>query len=202
MNEDTSLSSPISQAPLPQKKTKKEDLKKELFQFALIILFIFLPLRFFVAEPFIVSGASMETTFEDGEYLIVDILSLRFEDLKRGDVVIFRYPGDPKRYYIKRVIGLPGETVRIDGTSVIITTADGASEKLSEPYLNTDRTRPDKVLTELRSDEFFVMGDNRFVSSDSRIWGPLKKSYIVGKPLVRLLPLSRIGLFPGRVNNE
>ncbi len=85
-----------------------------------MLLSLFFPIRLFVAQPFIVSGASMDPTFETGEYLIVDQLSYHFDDPVRGQVVIFKYPKDESKYFIKRVIGLPGETVQIEGTDVTI----------------------------------------------------------------------------------
>jgi signal peptidase I len=184
----------------PAPKTT-ESFWKETLRFALFALLVVLPVRLFVAQPFIVSGASMETSFEDGEYLIIDQLSLRFDELKRGEVVVFKYPEDPSRYYIKRIVGLPGEVVTVNGADIRIGPADGTEPfLLEEPYLASRMTRNDHLAQTLGSDEYFVMGDNRLVSSDSRVWGPLKKELIVGTPLVRLYPLSRIDAFPGLVS--
>lgn len=169
----------------------------ELFKFSLIALFIVLPIRLFVAQPFIVSGASMEPTFHTSEYLIVDQLTYHFEKPERGDVVIFKYPKDPSKYFIKRVIGLPGETIQIEGTSVIV--RNDASPQgfiLSESYI--DDMSPSELITEvLGDDEYFVMGDNRNASSDSRAWGALPEENIVGRAFVRLFPFSEIGVMPG-----
>src|SRR4051812_20415331 len=104
----------------PPLQPKKENFFWEIFKFTVIALIIILPIRLFIAQPFIVSGASMDPTFETGEYLIVDQLSYRTGDPVRGQVMIFRYPKDETKYFIKRVIGLPGETVSIDGTVVSI----------------------------------------------------------------------------------
>ncbi len=183
---------------VPSPQPKKHFLK-EVLQFTLIALVIILPLRFFVAQPFVVSGASMDPTFNDGNYLIVDELSYRFESPRRGDVVVFKYPYDEKRYLIKRVIGLPGETVEMKAGAIII--KNGANKEglsLDEPYIDDkNNLMYGNLSVTLGDDEYFVMGDNRIASSDSRIWGPLKRELIVGRPLVRLLPVGRLGLMPG-----
>src|SRR3990167_9915226 len=107
----------------------------ELLKFVLIAAAIVFPIRLFVAQPFIVSGASMDPTFSNGQYLIVDELSYRLQDPARGDVIIFRYPKNPKEFFIKRIIGLPTETVSINGNAITITKADGKTVALSEPYV-------------------------------------------------------------------
>lgn len=169
----------------------------EIARFALIALLIVLPIRWFVAQPFIVSGASMENTFHDKEYLIVDQLSYRFAEPKRGDVIIFKYPNDPSKYFIKRIIGLPGETVSLSGAAVTIKNqAHPQGFTLAEPYAQAGHGGRDQDLT-LGPDEYFVMGDNRDHSSDSRSWGVLEKDKIVGRAFLRLLPPATIGVFPG-----
>lgn len=169
----------------------------EIFKFAVLALIIVVPFRMFVAQPFIVSGASMEPTFKTGQYLIIDQLSYRFEEPTRGDVIIFRFPEDPSKFFIKRVVGLPGDTVELKGERVTVTPADGEEFVLPEPYLSPENLKEDYLTITLQKDEFFVMGDNRSASSDSRVWGPVPKRNIVGKAFVRLLPLTTIGLFPG-----
>jgi signal peptidase I len=168
----------------------------DLFRFAFWVLLIILPIRFFIAQPFVVSGASMDETFHNGQYLIVDQLSYHFETPHRGDVIVFRYPNDPSKHFIKRIIALPGETIEIKNNEVRIfndTHPDGA--RLAEPYITTMET--DNLRTTLGADEYFVMGDNRNHSSDSRSWGVLPDSMITGRALVRLFPLSSASLFPG-----
>ncbi len=159
------------------------------------LLMVFL-VRTFIAQPFVVSGASMEPTFHTGEYLIVDQLSYEVSNPHRGDVVVFKYPLIPSRFFIKRVIGLPGETVRITGTKVEIKEV-GAEDffTLDEPYI--EFPKDSLVETALADDEYFVMGDNRLASLDSRSWGPLKESFIVGKAFVRLFPVSKLDFLPG-----
>jgi len=175
---------------------KSENFFTELLKFALIAVIIVVPVRLFVAQPFIVSGASMVPTFQNGQYLIVDELSYRLSDPERGDVVIFKYPKDPSQYFIKRVIGTPGETVRIDHSVVSVRSTDGTWNDLDEPYIVNKGNGGDLQVT-LGKDEYFVMGDNRPESSDSRIWGVLPRDNIVGRALLRLLPLQSLSLFPG-----
>ncbi len=180
---------------------KKEHPFVEIVRFAIIALVIVLPIRIFVAQPFIVSGASMEDTFHNNEYLIVDQLTYRFEEPKRGDVIIFRYPRDPSKFFIKRVIGLPGETISIDGGTVTIISGeypDGLT--LTEPYTYTET---DSHLTETMDEgEYFVMGDNRNASSDSRVWGTLREDEIIGRALLRLFPISDAAVMPGAYDPE
>jgi signal peptidase I len=179
---------------LPQKKKSSFG---ELLRFALIALIIVVPIRLFIAQPFVVSGASMEPTFANGEYLIVDQVSYRFGEPERGDVVIFQYPRDPSKYFIKRIIALPGETIVIRGDRVTIFNArhpDGMA--LDEPYV-TDMETAATFTETLADDEYFVMGDNRDHSSDSRTWGVLEHDLIVGQAFLRLLPISGLTLLPG-----
>lgn len=171
----------------------------ELLQFAAIALIIVIPVRYFIAQPFIVSGASMENTFHTGEYLIIDQVTYSFNDPARGDVIVFRYPKDPSKFFIKRVIGLPGETIDIQGSVVKLTKADGTQTILTEPYIKS--MAENTSLTETLGDrEYFVMGDNRDASSDSRVWGVLQKEKIVGRALLRLFPFSKIAVLPGEHN--
>lgn len=170
----------------------------EIVRFSILAILIVIPIRLFIAQPFIVNGASMEPTFLNGQYLIVDQLTYAFEAPTRGSVIIFKYPEDPSKFFIKRVIGLPGETVRLRGKDVIIENNEHPSGFiLDEPYL--EEARRDSASSEVRlgDDEYFVMGDNRVESSDSRVWGPLPTDMIIGRAFLRLLPLSETDLFPG-----
>lgn len=179
---------------------KRDGMLDDVIKFALIALLIVMPIRWFVAQPFIVRGASMEPTFLNNEYLIVDQVTYRFEDPKRGDVIILRYPKDESVFFIKRVIGLPGETVEIIGKRVII--QRGSEEEpllLDQSFIEEERMRDEFGVYTLKDDEYFVMGDNRSESSDSRSWGALPERDIVGRAVVRLLPPQKIELFPGKV---
>ena len=171
-------------------------LLKDLFTLALLIVIVVIPLRVFVISPFVVDGESMHPTFENLDYLIVDELTYDFKAPARGDVIVFRYPKDPSVFYIKRIIGLPNETVSINQGDVTIKEPSGATETLAEPYVEADDATYNKSVT-LAGDEYFVMGDNRPNSSDSRVWGPLPKKDIIGRVFLRLLPVSRAGFFPG-----
>jgi len=167
-----------------------------LVQYAVLALLIVIPFRIFVAQPYIVEGSSMEPTFKTADYLIVDQISKRFEEPKRGSVLIIRYPKDPSKFFIKRLIGFPGETVEIkDGEVTIYNEENKSGFKLNEPYVVF--RKDDNSSVKLKEDEFFVMGDNRAGSSDSRMWGPVPKKYIIGIPIIRLLPLNKIETWPG-----
>jgi signal peptidase I len=190
---------PITQESVPVKKTKwKENAQNawDLIKFAAIALAIVIPIRLFVAQPFVVSGESMFPTFNDGQYLIVDELSYLVGTPHRGDVVIFRYPIDPSRFFIKRVIGLPGEKVEIKNGAVTIFNKDHPEGfTLNEPYI--DEPFSANYNNTVPADQYFVMGDNRNRSSDSRAWGFVPKKLMVGRAYVRLLPLTSISYLPG-----
>lgn len=169
----------------------------EILRFSLIALLIVVPIRMFIAQPFIVSGASMQETFHNGEYLIVDQVSYHLHAPERGDVVIFRYPKDPSKYFIKRIIGVPGDTITIEDSNVTIVNEENPDGfVLNEPYIKS--MRPGVTITEELGDrEYFVMGDNRDESSDSRVWGVLQEERIIGKAFLRLFPPQAFGVMPG-----
>ena len=137
-------------------------------KFIIITALIVVPIRLWVAQPFLVSGASMEPTFNNGNYLIIDEFSYHLRKPKKDEVVVFRYPNDPSKFFIKRIAGLPGETVAVQGREIT-----------------------------LGENEYYVLGDNRGASSDSRIWGPVEEKFIIGRTLARLWPVEKIELFPG-----
>lgn len=188
----------ISETPTQNIPVKEESLMREIIRFSFYALIIVLPIRMFIAQPFIVSGASMETTFSTGQYLIVDQLTYHFEEPLRGDVIVFRYPKDPSKFFIKRIIGMPGDTIHIEGSEVTITNEENPEGmKLDEEYVHS--MRPTSTITEVLGEgEYFVMGDNRDASSDSRAWGVLQRDKIVGRALIRLFPLTEIGVLPGK----
>ena len=167
----------------------------EVIQIIVVALAIIIPVRYFLIQPFYVQGASMEPNFYDNEYLIIDEISYRFSEPERGEIVVFRYPRDPSQFFIKRVIGLPGEEVEIDDRLVrIFNQAYPDGIELDESYLDPAIT-PGNVRVRLGSDEYFLMGDNRDASMDSRSFGPVERSMIVGKVWLRGLPLNRVALF-------
>src|SRR3989338_338635 len=171
---------------------------REIWEFAKIIfisLIIVLPIRFFVAQPFIVNGASMEPTFKDGEYLIIDELSYLLRSPGRGEVTVFRYPQDPAKFFIKRIIGLPGETVIIkDGSVVIQNDAHPDGILLEQTYLPLSLETAPNEHTTLGAGEYFVLGDNRLKSFDSRQWGVLGEEFLVGRTFLRLWPIAEVGV--------
>ena len=169
----------------------------ETIKIVTISLIIILPIRYFIVQPFFVKGASMESNFEDGDYLFVDELSYQFGIPSRGDVVIFREPIKQKEFYIKRVIGLPNETVEIKDNKVTIYNAQHPTGMvLDETYLDPGQQTLGMIRTKLDDNEYFVLGDNRLRSSDSRTWGALKKSLITGKAFIRLWPFSKVAKIP------
>ena len=187
----------LSREPAPRMRAKKENSFWDFVKFLVFILAVVVPIRLYVAQPFIVSGHSMDPTFADGEYLIVDELSYHLGEPTRGDVVIFRPPPEKSKYYIKRIIGLPGETVSVNGSKITITRIDGTNQELKEPYLKNESNDAYKSWT-LKDDEYFMMGDNRPFSSDSRAWGPVTRDLLVGRAFLRVFPLAEAGVLPGK----
>ena len=173
----------------------------EVVQIVLISSAIIIPIRYFLIQPFYVKGASMEPNFYDSEYLIIDELSYRFRDPMRGEIVVFRYPRDPSQFFIKRVVALPGETVEItDGNVMIYNEEHPNGMLLEEDYLAEEQTNGKERVT-LGSDEYFVLGDNRDSSLDSRSFGTLDRDNLIGRVWVRGLPLSRMTTFDLPVYN-
>lgn len=175
---------------------------KNIFEFLKVVaisLLIILPIRYFIIQPFYVKGASMEPAFHDHEYLIIDEISYRFNQPQRGEVVVFRYPLNPQEYFIKRIIALPGEKIElVDGYIFIYNNNNPAGFKLDESLYLAENVRTynmEEGSLELGGDEYFVLGDNRYASKDSRTFGPLNKSFITGKVLLRGWPFSRFTLF-------
>lgn len=170
----------------------------EILKTVIISLAIILPIRYFVIQPFMVDGASMEPNFYDKQYLVIDEISYRFNDPSRGEVVVFKNPNNTKQYYIKRVIGLPGEIIRINNGEVYIKEVDNTD------FIQIDETDylPEDLKTfgnvdnlELEEDQFFVLGDNRKNSKDSRNIGPITRDLITGKVWVRGFPLDEATIF-------
>jgi len=187
----------MSDQPIPlfEPADKNEVAKESFKQFAfetlkiiIISLIIILPVRYYLVQPFYVKGQSMEPNFHDNEYLIINEIGYRLNLPERGDIIVFKYPKNPSEFYIKRIIGLPGEKIEIKDNKIYINDLI-----LNETYLieNTSGS----ININLQEDEYFVLGDNRDASSDSRSWGILDKSLIIGRVWLRLLPLSKIDKF-------
>jgi len=182
----------------------------EIIKIFLLAFIIIVPIRVFLFQPFFVQGASMEPNFENNQYLIVnefgykqttignDLFTIKpFKQLGRQQVVVFRYPKNPSQFFIKRVIGLPGEKIEIKNNQVVIFNKENPNGFVLDEsaYLPaSNKTTGDNVFT-LKDNEYFVMGDNRMFSSDSRVWGPVPESDIVGGALLRAWPLDKISIF-------
>ena len=167
------------------------------FKIIVISLAIIIPIRYYVIQPFYVRGASMEPSFDDGEYLIVNEIGYRIGAPQRQDVIVFKYPNDPSQYYIKRIIGLPKETIEIKDGQVIIYNQqypDGVYLDESS-YLGSGQNTWGDLKVTLAADEYFVMGDNRQASSDSRRWGTLKKELIIGRVWLRAWPMAKASIY-------
>lgn len=170
----------------------------ETAKIVVVSLLIILPIRYFIVQPFFVRGDSMVPSFHNSDYLIIDEISYRFENPGRGEVVVFRFPQDKSQYYIKRIVGLPEETVEIKNGQVVISNKDNpAGFVLNEPYL--DQNTPGDMKTKLDENEYFVLGDNRGASSDSRRWGPLPQHLIIGRTWLRMWPVNQAQAFKAPV---
>ena len=185
----------------------------EIVKVFILALVIITPIRVFLFQPFFVQGASMEPNFKDGQYLIINELGYKetdigmgekqffsvgsFKELKRGDTVVFKYPKDPKQYFIKRVIGLPGEKIKVsDGKVYIFNKENPEGFILDETgYLPPELKTQGDLVQQLGDNEYFAMGDNRGYSHDSRAFGPVGKEFIVGKVLVRAWPFNNVAIY-------
>jgi len=184
----------------------------EIVKMVFWVVVIIVPIRVFLIQPFFVQGASMEPNFEDKQYLIVNELGYKttnigsvsnslftvkpFKELQRGDVVVFRYPKNPSVFYIKRIIGLPGEKIEISNDKVKIFNAENPTGFVLDEgkYLSSSVMTSGDINMTL-GNEYFVMGDNRQYSSDSRSWGPVPEADVMGKVVLRAWPLGKAGLF-------
>ena len=164
----------------------------EVIKIVVLALIIVIPVRYFLFQPFVIQGSSMETNFHDGDYLIVNDLSYRFTQPARGEVNVFRYPLDPSKRFIKRIMGLPGETVQTKNNHVYII-KDGKTTELDESkYLPASTRTPDFGPVTVPDGQYYVLGDNREFSSDSHEWGTLPRANIIGSVLFRLWPLNQL----------
>ena len=162
----------------------------EISKIVIIALLIVVPIRYFVFQPFFVRGQSMEPNFYNSDYLIIDEISYYFTEPARGEVVVFKYPNDPSQRYIKRIVGLPGETVEIQNNEIIIS-AENQRYVLNETnYLSSFSATPGSIRISLSDEEYFVLGDNRSFSSDSRRWGAVSREEIIGRVLLRMWPFA------------
>jgi signal peptidase I len=191
--ENASQPAPGNQKPGNGFVKKSSPFLWEFIKIILIAAVIVVPIRYFLFQPFIVKGESMVPTFQTGDYLIIDEISYRFTNPQRGDVVVLRYPLDESQRFIKRVIGLPGETVRIKNGAVRVVTG-GQELLLDETYVPKNSFTDGDINITLGPDKYFVLGDNRPFSYDSRRWGVLPRKDIIGKAFFRVLPINNMGI--------
>ncbi len=185
---------------LPARPSKKESFKSwfwDVIKYFIIAFIITLPIKMFVAQPFVVSGTSMVPTFEDKDYLVIDELSYRFNNPERGDVVVFRFPQEPKKYYIKRLVGLPGETVDVRSNGIYVSTGTSTPLRVDDSFIRYPGG-PANGKTVLAEGEYFVAGDNRAGSYDSRFWGAVPRKLIIGRVYLRVYPFNQAGYLPGK----
>jgi signal peptidase I len=192
-----------------QKQEKITNWRSELLDLIktlIIVLVIYFVIKSYIAQPFLVRGRSMEQTLSDGDYLIVDQLSYNISNPKRSDIVVFHTEfiqgGAEKEYYIKRIIGIPGDRVVIkDGNVILYKNNSDTPTLLKETYIieGLKTISQDPIDVTLSENQYFVLGDNRGNSSDSRYWGVLNKQYIIGKPVIRLFPFNAIKIFSNNI---
>jgi signal peptidase I len=195
-----------------QEQESMKDVIIEVVKMFFLALIIIVPVRMFLFQPFIVRGASMEPNFSEKQYLIInefgykntpvnifgkDIITVTpRKTLERNDIVVFRAPNNDKQYYIKRVVGLPGETIEVESGEVTIYNDENPNGKiLEQEYLPEGRKTNGSRKVIIADDEYYVLGDNRPASSDSRSFGPLSKNDVIGKVLLRAWPLNDVTIF-------
>lgn len=180
----------------------------EIIKIVALAFIVIVPIRVFLFQPFFVQGASMEPNFEDGQYLIINEFGFKetdlnlvnidsFKELERQHPVVFRYPLDPKKFFIKRVIGLPGEKVQIKNNEITIFNVEYPDGFVLDEknYIPTGTPTKGDITITLKDNQYFVLGDNRQFSSDSRMWGPVPKNDIIGEVLLRAWPLDKISIY-------
>jgi len=202
MNDIFDKTESLDQKEISKKMTLREEII-DFLKFLIILLFVYFMIKNYIAQPFLVKGQSMENNFHDGDYVVVDVLSYRMRAPKRFEVVVFNtefiddYP-HKQGYYIKRIIGVPGDRVTVNDKKVTTFNDENPNGLiLDETYLDngTVTRTPDPVDITLQDKQYFVMGDNRDNSSDSRYWGYLPEDNILGKPFVRLYPFQDVTLY-------
>lgn len=167
----------------------------EISKVVIIALLIVMPIRYFIFQPFFVRGESMEPNFQNGDYLIVDEISYRLRGPERGEVVVFKYPINPSQRFIKRIVGLPGETVEIKDGKVSVYNQNGEPQTIDElSYLPESVQTIGNIVLQLANSEYFVLGDNRPASFDSRRWGVLPQENIIGRVFLRVWPFTALAM--------
>ena len=170
-------------------KAGKRSIFGEVFESVAIAVLLAVLIRLFILEPFYIPSGSMEPTLKEHDRIIVSKLNYRFQEPQRGDIVVFKYPKDPKRNFVKRLIAVGGETVAIKNSRLYIN-----GQQVPENYLPRGLRFADYGPVQVPRGSYFMMGDNRNNSDDSRVWGFLPENLIVGKAIVIYWPPDRIGL--------
>ncbi len=166
----------------------------ELIKIALLAGITIGLVRYFLFKPFYVKGQSMEPNFHEKDYLIIDEVSYRFKEPERGEVIVFRPPVETEDFYLKRIIGLPGERVKVEDNKIIVYNKDNpAGVVVEENYISEDTVGSYSMT--LGEGQYFVMGDNRDASFDSRRFGPISDETIVGRVWLRGWPFNRVSIF-------
>lgn len=187
----------------PEKKGPSfKDHVIDFFQTLVVFAAIGTAIYWLVAQPHKVSGSSMFPNFKNGDYIITDKITYRVSDPRRGDIVVFKNPKDETQDFIKRILGLPGDHIKVQGGKIILN-----GNELTEPYLNNVVTNPGSFLREgqeftVEPGHYITIGDNRPASSDSREWGQITRGEIIGKVFFRYWPATEIGLYPAAYSLE
>lgn len=184
----------------------------EMIKVFILALVIIIPVRVFLFQPFFVQGSSMDPNFHDGQYLVVsefgykqtnlallnkDIVIRPFKSIERQDVVVFRYPKNPEQFFIKRIIGLPGESVEVKQGKVYVYNTEHPDGFILDErsYIGSNIITQDTPKQYIDADKYYVMGDNRMYSYDSRVFGPVNKDKIIGRVLIRAWPAKEFTLY-------
>jgi len=172
---------------------KTKILTLEILETIIFVALVVIPIRYFIFEPFIIRGESMYPNFQDGDYIIADKLSYFIRDPKRYEIIVFKAPPFKGAYYIKRIIGLPNEKIEIKSGKIKIYNKENPNGfYLNENYKKIDVGEDENLVLELKENEYFVLGDNRAASFDSRKWGPVLRKDIIGRAIIKVFPPSII----------
>ncbi len=175
----------------PLVEAKRLRMVRELLETITLTVLMFMVFRFAV-QNYRVDGHSMVPTLQDQQYILVDKAAYLFHPPQRGDVIVFAYPIDPTQDYVKRIIGVPGDRVQVDQDGTV--SVNGT--QIQEPYISESVNPYAPTDLVLKANQYFVLGDNRGDSSDSRVWGPVPRQNIIGKAALVYWPLSALHFLP------
>jgi signal peptidase I len=197
--QSASSGKPTPPRTLPRRYQQRRDLNevkrlrmlREILETIAVTILLFLVFRFAV-QNYRVDGLSMSPTLHDQQYILVNRAAYLFHPPERGDIIVFAYPLDPTQDYIKRIVGIPGDHVRVDAEGLVFIN----NVELNEPYINPSPNPYRTTDIKLGPDQYFVLGDNRGDSSDSRAWGPVPRQNIIGKAWLVYWPLGSFHFIP------